>query len=494
MREQEHNNEVVEFKRGFKIVPRDETRPPVVAALDNNGFWHIKGMKYDVIPMYFYYPLVDWCVERLYDTWVSPRGDFGEDEHKKHIVKMWASKVTGKTLNKKIHGIWKRCIAEFDPEIAELHRKLYSVAKGSGYWKRRIIEIIENREENKYLIKDMIKYRAARTAVLMCHDDNYKNWRSIYSFDGTINTSLNKTLNNMPGSIVYYRLFGLANITLPEPATTRLRLMAYAYLGSVKINRVYDSFANIMIGEGDDIHNYIDVIKRSSEEDIRKAVKYVWSFCPSYNTGDFRKWKGIEHAFGIIFDYPHDLVGEWDIMGLAKRAEKYHFDEEQRLAAEERARQARWRAQNEKQRKELEVISRSNTALPPIPLPENESIKLLDSYNEVRAEGALMAHCIAMYAEKAVRGGCYLFHVNYKGEMASVEVSPDGYVRQSYGPRDSSNKASEYAHRTLSQWAKKLQKVENKTPILRLAPPTEGEESTEITIPVDTAVYADIPF
>jgi hypothetical protein len=53
-----------------------------------------------------------------------------------------------------------------------------------------------------------------------------------------------------------------------------------------------------------------------------------------------------------------------------------------------------------------------------------------------------MQHCIASYAKRAHQGLCYLFHVEFEGERASVEVNPQGVVLQSQGPRDRPNKAT----------------------------------------------------
>jgi hypothetical protein len=99
----------------------------------------------------------------------------------------------------------------------------------------------------------------------------------------------------------------------------------------------------------------------------------------------------------------------------------------------------------------------SDTAKPPIKLPENNNIKFLNTYKSVVDEGDLMDHCIASYAPSAVNGSCYLFHIDYNNEMASVEVSPQGYVKQSYGKKDTKNNASAYGRKVLSEWAKGLQ-------------------------------------
>ena len=47
-----------------------------------------------------------------------------------------------------------------------------------------------------------------------------------------------------------------------------------------------------------------------------------------------------------------------------------------------------------------------------------------------------MRHCIASYAGKALAGESFLFHIEHRGEVASVEVDTRGRVLQAYGPEE----------------------------------------------------------
>jgi hypothetical protein len=67
-----------------------------------------------------------------------------------------------------------------------------------------------------------------------------------------------------------------------------------------------------------------------------------------------------------------------------------------------------------------------------------------------------MDHCIASLSREAQDGHCFLFHVDYKGTSASVEVLPDGVVAQSHGPGNATNAASLYGLRALARWGKRL--------------------------------------
>lgn len=483
MRDQEHNYEIIELKMGFKIVPRDENRPTIVVGLNpTTGFWHYNIKKDKKVPMYAFYYLLDYAVELLYETWIPPKTS--DNQAKENAIGEWARRVTSKTLNKKVHSIWKKCCENSDPLISELHRKLYAVANGKGNWDvvRKIIQEKDNRE---YLIKDLLKYKAARMSFLMdyyywerydsfTNESIYnfnKDWKKAFSDEETTYTSLLKTLTNFSGGVIYYDLFALKHVRLNEPVYNRLRLMAYCFIGG-------------RFGPWNDherIKIFSNVVCRSSDEDIKRAIQYIWQYVPTEYTGDFRKPKGIAHAFGIIFDYPANQVGNWDILGLAKRSEKWHFDMEAQERERQRLDELKRMEIDREYRERMKKLEKSLTALPPVELPKTESIKFLDSYMAVREEGALMGHCIASYAENAVKGYCYLFHVDYQNEMASVEVSPQGYVVQSYGPRDRTNSASKYGAKVLSSWGRKLK--EKNQPVIRTELP--GNSYTNLV---------DIPF
>lgn len=440
MRKQEHNYELKGFKYGFRITPKDETRPILNVTLDKNGFWHFKNNEnLGFCPLYNFYALLETSVEILYKSWIQPK--ITGNESVDFNMRRWSMLNTKKTLAKKLRGIWKECCNNIDPRIEELHRKLFSVSNGTGYW-NRIDGILNNKRKFKYVIEDMLKYHAARIAILHSNDlvawgeeitgwDG--NWMREYSYYGESYTSLNKTLMNLPYGVLYYHIFSLKNILLQEPVTNRLRLWSY-----IMIARNYDY-------QDDRKNAFCRVIQRSSDEEIKEAIKYMWKYFPYLPKDDFRRYSSIIHALRLIFDYPM-FIGDWSIMGLAKRSEEYHHD----LDMQERVRRMEWEKANQ-------ALLTAQTALPPIPLPKDENIKFLDSYKSVHDEGQLMGHCIAQYAKSAVNGTCYLFHVDYNGEMASVEVSRFGYVNQSYGPKDTINKASEYGRKELQKWAKKLE-------------------------------------
>jgi hypothetical protein len=151
-----------------------------------------------------------------------------------------------------------------------------------------------------------------------------------------------------------------------------------------------------------------------------------------------RRTREISIVVGYLDDYPEAHQG--NLVGLADRAIRWHRQE-----------------QEEVQRRMLERLGPTTpTARPPVPLPELPGVHFLATVGEVVDEGQRMQHCIASYAEKAVMGWCYLFHVDFEGAEASVAVHPQGGVLQAQGPKNSRNAATVYGERILSAWGRQF--------------------------------------
>ena len=116
-------------------------------------------------------------------------------------------------------------------------------------------------------------------------------------------------------------------------------------------------------------------------------------------------------------------------------------------------------AAEEAERREQERLADPTpTALPPIPLPKSPFVSFLGSVGAVYQEGKSMSHCIGGLASSAVDGAYYLFHIEYDGQRASVQVSRQGEVIQSKGPRNADNTAAEYGKQVLLRWGSALRK------------------------------------
>lgn len=439
---EERGYDIINHNKKIEIVPRSGDRPSVNIVLNEYGFWNIEN-NID-IPLYCFKYLLHYSINKLYESWSSPR-------FPKFVPKLVMNRMqdwTRKSLCKDFQQKWQNQIDRLNPTVSSLHKKFFSTGGGHGNW-GNVKEILQ--ENNSYIIEDALNYRAARISILY---DNHKYWLRDWTLSFAYSNnekyrSLMRTLMNLPNGIIVSDSLNFSGIILPEPVLTRFKFFAYSTIAA-------DASWKRVINQLDEerLNWELEVIKKSSEEDIKNAIKYMWYYFPNGYNNDFRKLVQIKLSLKMIFDYL-GILGNWDIIGLARRSEIYHHNTEMMRRAE----RERLTSLYEKREEELQQIKKSKTFLPPIPLPENKNIKFLNSYKEVEKEGSIMNHCIAQYAEKAVGGKCYLFHIDYQNQMASVEVSPNGFVVQSYGPKDTTNNASKYGKDILGKWAKQLRTV-----------------------------------
>lgn len=495
LREQEHNYELVEIEDGFEIIPIENHRPSVKAHLLPSGFWTIEHAnshleEYTSIfspstrnrndinlyipghsaphiykslyPLFSFSTLLSEMVSILYETWTkmhehveihNKSDSFSRKAFKSKTICRWAIKTTIKTLAKKASIMAKEKHAILNPDIVTLHGLLYSEAGGAGWW-NNIYSILQEPDENKYLIKDLINFKSARCFFLNDINDlevdpfedkesefyNRNYWKT---FDwkkelGDINNCfVRKTISNYPKGVPYYMVSTLYrmkqyDISLLEPITTRIRMIAYYYISQVEKKHAI-TFSNI--------------IKKSTDEEIKKAVRMYAN--DHHIKPDLRKISNINALLHYIFDYiiATDNISNSNIIKIYKKSKKYHDDlnrEENRYMLEELSKRPKY----------LE----KETKLPPIELPNDKNVRFLRTVADIYKEGSEMGHCVASYADYAVSGLSHLFHIEYEGECATGEVDMRGNVIQVRGPQNMSNSAVIYGDNVLKKWGRKLKK------------------------------------
>jgi hypothetical protein len=433
---------VKERKNGFEVLGRLETaipgipwwiddpvmkymrlaRKPVNVTLHPH-YWELScGNENTRIDLCSFRAMVEWIATHMMSEWRPPAPD-GESSASHHLIKItdWAVKRTAWALNPLIHAQWQRLLKNVDPVVLEVNKKVF--ATSFGYWRPHIL-FYEDIYENTYLVQDIVKFRAAAIAVTICSGYQWNpklyeflcNWRSIYAPEGVeVYTSLNKTLNDLPGGIPVRLLRFMDQLILPRPYSKRLELITTlcATKGPARFFRTF-AFA--------------------TEDKIKSAVKKVSMHL--HGELSHRRSRQAEQALMFIQDYPDDHKG--NISGLADKAIRWHRH-----------------GQEENARKVIAEFGNHKTCVkPPIKLPQQPEIRFLPTVGDIVEEGKQMGHCISSYAKKAAQGWCYLFHVDYAGESASVEVDSFGVVRQAYGPKNCSNAAATWGKRVLADWGR----------------------------------------
>lgn len=144
----------------------------------------------------------------------------------------------------------------------------------------------------------------------------------------------------------------------------------------------------------------------------------------------------------------------WDMYNRSYRA----HEEESMFRQRQQAIDAEMR------RKSQAEWMKTKTAALPFRLPEFDEksegrFYFLDSVDAIYAEADKMQHCIArLYSKPAVNGECYLFHVEYKGHMASAELTPTGHVNQIKGINNNQNPACQWGRDALAEWVRNWEK------------------------------------
>jgi len=180
----------------------------------------------------------------------------------------------------------------------------------------------------------------------------------------------------------------------------------------------------------------VHIFQHTTRKQLKTAMKRVGEH--TRNRYSARKLRHITDVVLFLMDYPVRHSG--NVVGLATKSIRWH--RQQRLDRFKRSMK--------------DYNLQDEVAKPTIELPDDPRIKFLATVQDILNEAQDMNHCINGYVKYAMRGDCYLFHVEYKGEHASIEVDPFGQVRQSHGPYNKDNEASKWGRRRLGRWAKEI--------------------------------------
>lgn len=328
-----------------------------------------------------------------------------------------AVEMIARALSKRFKPHWERMVNQIaPPEVSKLAKAMWgSTLSGQPilHWDERLYFD----DEFAYLRADLMKYHACRVIcaawghrVRLDTDITVlKDWRALVA-PTVPNKALNKTLDKMARGIRYEDVLRLSTMRLEKPITDRLTLVFVLCAGGH--------------------HNYgihERIVVQADAAQIKEASQ-------RHAPGDWVKNNSpvgtIERLARWILDYPETYGG--DLVGLAQRSWEWH----------DRGAHLHY---------QIDVTGELPKPNVDLGMLEGYDIRFLDTVGAVYAEGESMHHCVGSYATKAARGDCYLFHVDYEGEKATIEVSAVGDVLQACGPMNQRNKACDYGARRLAE-------------------------------------------
>ena len=408
-----------------------------------------KKVRGDPFGFFEYNQFIASIAAQLMAPWQPPLRERGHDDQPPPgRLRAWALKQTEKTINKRVHAEWQRLLTKVDPTVLAVQKKVHSAT-----WNCWQPYLLQQKElyKDKYIVKDILAFRAAAIATVACHYigpwresalEKMSHWRDLFAPDGMgAYAALNKTLTNLPGGIPPRLLSQLREVVLPRPIFNRLELAATILAGArtkdnlhVFAHATADEIKEAMRRISADRHRQAEIHRA---EMIRQYPDAGWEHAPLPDPLSTRRIYDITTAVHYLLDFPDVHNGR--LLGLTEKAIRWH-------GIDGREREAR---------KTIKRFgSERNVALPPIPLPNVEGIRFLGTVGDVVTEGEQMQHCIASYSENAVEGRCFLFHAEYQGATATIEVSHTGRVMQAHGPRNCNNKATLWGEDVLAQWGR----------------------------------------
>jgi hypothetical protein len=404
------------------------------------------GLAFRYFGLFCVYELVNFIVESRLKRW---RPAFGRIPARK--IYGWKRKKTRSWVSKLVAEERQRLFPRINPIVLAIQQKSFASNRSTH---RIFFDPRFYNKENQFLLDDIQRYRAAAMAVncftflvtdeeseaIGCRPPNefyqpdlesaltkLRSWRALFSDTGKTYRALNQTLDNLPGNIPLFILSRMRFTHLPRAFSNRTELVLFLATSP------RSQYEERPINE--------HVFSRALQSEIKRAMVLV-SRALQVDL-KLRRTADIATLGSYLQDYPEVHTGRF--VGLAEASMRYH-----RELAENRDR--------EYAEEDRPVVA------PPIPLPEVEGLRFLRTTNEIMMEGAKMGHCIARYASRALEGNSFLFHYDYKDEMASIEVDRSGYVRQSFGPRNITNSASEKARRLLTRWGRNFTPLPNHLP------------------------------
>jgi hypothetical protein len=393
----------------------------------------------------------------------------------------WYVKMTARVLNARIYPLWLKMIADADSRVLAVQRHFFA----ASFRYIPAVLLADELYRHQYLVSDISRYKAAAIAAacveglsqrvpwiaerypyaaqrqrarqtwldnmgaskpselnaddprsIELNVDLLKHWPALFAPQGKPYTSLNKTLMQLPGGITPGVLVGLGDVVLERPIVDRLELITVS-TGAQCRRRHHDRiFAHAQHSE---IVRAMAMVSDDRNRGVPPVVRRHSDLSP-------RRTRDIAFFTRYLSDYPDLHNGR--IVGLAQKAVEWHRDQAAQGI-----------------RKTIDVLGENRqTAIPPIALPDLDGVRFLKTAGEIGEEAEQMRHCVASYAQDAVNGSCYLFHVERAGEVATVEVDQLGRVIQSQGPRNCHNGAASWGREVLAAWGRTFPPIQCRTP------------------------------
>ncbi|MCM2374439.1 PcfJ domain-containing protein [Aporhodopirellula aestuarii] len=360
-------------------------------------------------------------------------------------------------MTQPVKAFCQQRIAAGDPKHLKVQKAIFAASCGVPK-----IAHDERLYENRYLVSDILRFRAAAAVVAYATEivwsrwrvdparindvdafecfvlKELQNWQRLISPTWFSYGSLRRTVMNLPGGVPARLLPMLAQKYLKKPITDRVvlttLLLATEYLDLLNGPAPTEELRSAAFARVENV----ELFMHATRQEIADAVVRVGEALQTNLS--LRRTADIQQAVAFLLEYPYPHQGR--LGGLARKSIKWHRNRgwEQITGGHD----------GDMDRNQM-------TQKPPIDLPDSKGIRLLESAGEIYDEGARMHHCVARFVDHAITGRHYIFHVDYACSRATVMVDPSGRIVEAQGPCNQENVASRYGRSVLQAWGKRLE-------------------------------------
>lgn len=345
------------------------------------------------------------------------------------INKQWINKMVN-LYRKKFADRWNIIKSGLDTRgvlvLKAIHATLGSNA--STIYNSGFLDPILNLQKYNYFVNDLIKYPAASYALreiwfLTGNRNELIDWMSIFyrlAHKDTSKSVVNRIVMNLPR--------GLSRLNLNDFLKIQMKDSQVVQKTKIKLIAV---IKNIMAEEHSD--KMISFVKNADLKEIKATVQ--WLKRRGLNAG-LRKEQKVRDMITYLSDYPEEYHGTF--FGLAKRSYRWHQD------PRNFARQYGHESVEPDKLLSPSLWDINEKALKKKHKNKKVSITFLEKAGNLYEESTKMNHCVRTYVNKAMKGECYLFHVEVGNELATVEINKSGQIIQARGHSNSSNAATKW--------------------------------------------------
>lgn len=447
--------------------------------LDVNTEYNAGRIRYP-IHLYACVELIQRIADSAFIGWESPlkvsdprKAWFGARE--------WSVDKVKHAIARRVTEQWRSILADnYPPWFLDLHKRIFN-ATHRALDPLRSLMLLDESGHDPYLISDVMSYRAAAHAMLMGaiteeprdqeglfilvgrdgdvdFKDVLKEWTIVYDVDLVLNRSKRRTIMNMPHFVSTKMLQYFRYIKLDRPLFTKQEVTWACVLSKMFHTGVcpWNRNGSILHPAKDDLNNavrkYATMTGESLSVNATKSYHMLGEYIRDATEAHFVRagdWMGDARTVTSLYKTAHEIHGDLNRRQAERMFSLHDGDPEE------------------------------ETKRPVLEPPKGKAITFLETAGAIVEEGVLMKHCIANYAGRAVQGGIYIFHIEFKGTMATAAVTSTGGAVQVHGPRNKVNTAVKYGRTIFNAWAKQLRNEQLHEPLTVTMTGTMDEEQVQ---------------